>query len=74
MSNPLFNLLGGGMQQHPMMQMMQRFRQFQQGFRGDANEQIRQMLTSGKVNQQQYNQAVQMANQFKNMFGGIFGK
>ena len=69
MSNPLFNLLGGGMQQHPMMQMMQRFRQFQQGFRGNPSQQIQQLMSSGKVRQAQYNQAVNMAKQMMGMFG-----
>ena len=50
--------------------MIQKFQQFQQSFRGNANQQIQQMLNTGKVNQQQYNQAVQMANQFKQMLGG----
>lgn len=63
MSNPLYN----------MMQMpngiMQRFQQFQQMFRGDPRQQIQQMLNSGKVSQVQYNQAVQMAQQFQKMMG-----
>lgn len=54
---------------NPMQMMMQRFRQFQQTFQGDPRQQIQQLMNSGRVNQQQYNQAVQMANQFKGMFG-----
>lgn len=50
--------------------MMQRFQQFQQTFRGDAGQQIQQMMNSGKVNQTQYNQAVQMAQQFRRMLTG----
>jgi len=30
---------------------------------------IQQMMNSGQVNQNQYNQAVQMAQQFQKMFG-----
>lgn len=68
MSNPLFSLLGG---QNAMTNpLMQRFQQFRQMFRGDPNQQIRQIMNSGKVNQQQYNQAVQMAQQLKQMLGG----
>ena len=67
MSNPLFNLLGG---QNPMQMMMARFQQFQQTFRGDPRQQVQQLLNSGKVNQQQYNQAVQMAQQLQRMIGG----
>lgn len=49
--------------------MMQRFQQFQRSFRGDPRQQIQQMMNSGKVSQTQYNQAVQMAQQFQKMFG-----
>lgn len=52
-----------------MQMLMQRFQQFQKSFSGNAGQQIQQMMNSGKINQQQYNQAVQMANQFKGMFG-----
>ena len=52
-----------------MQNLMQRFQQFQQTFRGNANQQIQQMMNAGKVNQTQYNQAVQMAQQFKRMIG-----
>ena len=69
MNNQLFNLLGGQMNQNPMMQMVQRFQQFRQSFRGDPNQQIQQMLNSGKVNQQQYNQAVNLAQQLQRMMG-----
>ena len=49
--------------------MMQRFQQFQQSFRGDPRQQIQQMMNSGKISQGQYNQAVQMAQQFQKMIG-----
>lgn len=64
MSNPLF-----GMMQN-QNGLLQKFQQFRQMFRGDPSQQIQQMLNSGKVNQQQYDRAVQMANQFKQMLGG----
>ena len=60
------------MMNNPMqaMQMMaQRFQQFQQMFKGDPRQQIQQMMNSGKISQQQYNQAVQMAQQFQRMMG-----
>ena len=66
MNNPISSMFG----QNPMGNLMQRFQQFQQTFRGDANQQIQQMMSTGRVNQQQYNQAVQMANQFRRMLGG----
>ena len=69
MSNPLFGMLGGQGPSNPMMMLVQRFQQFKQGFNGNANQQIQQLMGAGKVNQQQYNQAVQMARQFGQMFG-----
>lgn len=62
--NPLFQ------QMRPMMpqnNVMQRFMQFRQQFQGDPRQQVQQLLNSGKISQQQYNQAVQMANQFRKM-------
>ena len=47
----------------PMTELMQRFNQFRQMFHGDPRQQVQQMLQSGKVTQEQYNQAVQMAQQ-----------
>ena len=67
MSNPLFGMFGNMMQGNPLMQ---KFQQFTQMFRGNAGQQIQQLMSAGKVNQQQYNQAVQMAQQFQRMFGG----
>lgn len=65
MSNPLYN----GMNQ-PQNNIMQKFQQFQRMFKGDPKQQVQQMLNSGRVSQQQYNNAVQMANQFMKMFSG----
>ena len=66
MSNPLFQMMG---QQMPQGNLLQRFQQFQQMFRGDPRQQVQQLLNSGKINQSQYNQAVQMAQQFQRMLG-----
>jgi len=68
MNNP-FPGMFGGQQMNPMAMIMQRFQQFQQSFRGNADQQIQQLMNSGKVNQQQYNQAVQWAQQFQKMIG-----
>ena len=68
MSNPLYQMMG---QQIPMNNnLMQRFAQFKQAFRGNPQQQVQQLLNSGKVSQQQYNQAVQMAQQLQKMMGG----
>lgn len=64
--NPLFQMMGGQM---PTNGLLQRFQQFQQMFRGDPKAQIQQMLNSGRVSQEQYNSAVQMAQQLQRMIG-----
>ena len=48
--------------------MLMRFMQFQNSFRGNPQQMVQQMLNSGQISQQQYNNAVQMANQFQQMF------
>lgn len=49
------------------MNMMQKFMQFRQNYQGDPKAQIQQMLNSGQISQQQYNQAVQIAQQIQSM-------
>ena len=72
MSNPLFNVLGGGMPQgNGQMQMIQQFMQFKQNFKGDPKEEVQKMLQSGKISQQQLNQVQQMAGQFQHMLKGM---
>ena len=62
--NPLFKM------QNPMNALMQKFQQFQQTFRGNANQQLQQLLSSGKVTQAQYNEAVKEAQKFQQMLNG----
>ena len=66
MSNPLFGMFGG----NAGNPLIQKFQQFRQAFSGDPGKQIQQLMSTGRVNQQQYNQAVQMAQQFRRMLGG----
>ena len=49
--------------------LLQRFMQFKQTFRGDPQAQVQQLLNSGRVTQDQYNQAVQTAQQLSRMLG-----
>lgn len=67
MSNPLFNQM---QPQNQFTQMMQRFQQFRQQFQGDPRQQVQNLLNSGRVTQQQYNNAVQMAQQLQRMMTG----
>lgn len=61
MPNPLFNALGGGQMPQGMQNMMQAFQQFKAGFSGDPQKQVQELLNSGRMSQQQYNQLSQMA-------------
>ena len=51
-----------------MTNLLQQFAQFRQSFTGNPQQMIQQMLNSGKVTQEQYNQAVQKANELMKMF------
>lgn len=69
MSNPIFNALGGG---NNPMNMMQQFQKFMGEMKGkNPQEEITKLLQSGKVSQQQLNQAQQMAQQMQGMFKGF---
>ena len=67
MSNPIFNALGGGMM--PQNNILAQFQQFRQQMQGkNPHEEINKLLQSGAVNQQQLNQAQQMAQQLQSLF------
>ena len=65
MSNPLFKAMGGN--QPNMMGDFQRFMQQMQG--RNPNQEIANLLQSGRISQQQLNQAQQMAQQMQGMMG-----
>lgn len=65
MRNPIYAQYGGAQN---MTGIEERFRQFKQMFSGDPKQQVQQLLNSGRVTQEQYNNAVQIANRiYKNM-------
>ena len=66
MANPLFNLFGNS-QYGNMSGLIQQFQQFKNSFKGDPRQQVQQMLNSGRITQDDYNKAVQMANTFQRM-------
>ena len=73
-ASSLFNLFG---QQTPPMNggfanMMGQFQRFKQNFQGDPKQQVQQLLDSGQMSQQQFNQLSQMATQFQNMMRSRF--
>ena len=47
--------------------MLQAFQQFKSMFSGDPEQQVQQLLNSGRMTQQQYNQLAQMANGLMNI-------
>lgn len=49
--------------------IISQFNQFRQNLTGDPRQQVQQLLNSGKVSQEQYNRAVQVANQLRKMMG-----
>jgi len=63
MNNPLY-----GMYNNQQPNIIQQFNQFRQTFQGNPRQQVQQLLNSGRVSQEQYNRAVQMANQMMKMF------
>lgn len=72
--NPFFQAMGGNRQPN----MMQQFQSFMQQMKGkDPNAIINEMVSSGKLTQEQLNQAQQQAQQMQGMFDGMrsmFGK
>ena len=72
MSSPLFNLFGNQQSNMPgpfgnMSNMINQFNQFKNSFKGDSQQQVQELLNSGRMTQQQYNQLSQLATQFQNM-------
>ncbi len=65
MSNPLFTALGGNQQN--MMSDFQRFMQQMQGV--NPHQEINNLLRSGRITQQQLNEAQQKAQQIQSMMG-----
>ena len=63
---PLYNMMN---QNNPYNNFMKQFNEFKKTINGNPQEQIQQLLNSGKISQSQYNAAVQKANIIKNMFG-----
>lgn len=49
--------------------LISRFNQFKQNFTGNPQQQVQQLLNSGRITQEQYNMAVQKANQLQKLLG-----
>ena len=58
---PPFNMFGQN-------NIMQNFNNFKQNFQGDPKQQVQELLNSGKMSQQQFNQLSFMAQMFQQLF------
>lgn len=71
MGNPIFNMLNRSNQQPAgnNMSFIQRFNQFKEMFQGNPEQQVKSLLASGQMSQEQFNQLSSMAKQFQTMMG-----
>lgn len=65
--NQLFQQFGQ-LQQTSNNNFMERFMQFKNNFQGNPQQIVQQMLNSGRITQEQYNKAVQTAQQMMRYF------
>lgn len=74
MSNPLFNILNNSSNSfipNPYSNasnFLKAFNEFKNAFKGDPKQQVQELLNSGKMTQEQFNQLSQIANQFQEYF------
>lgn len=66
MSNPIYDMM---QPRAPQGDLLARFQQFRQSFRGDPRRQVQELLNSGRITQQQYNDAVQAATRLRRVLG-----
>lgn len=67
--NPFFGVMGGG-----RPNMMQQFQQFMNQMKGtDPNAMIQEMVSSGRISQDQLNQVQKQAQQMSGVFEGMRG-
>ena len=68
--NPFFQAMGGNRQPN----MMQQFQQFMNQMKGtDPNAMIQEMVSSGRISQDQLNQVQKQAQQMSGVFEGMRG-
>lgn len=64
--NPLYQMMGNSNLGN-MSGLVQQFLKFRQSFQGNPQQQVQELLNSGKITQQQYDQAVQQAKALQQM-------
>lgn len=75
MSNPLFAALGGNMAGGGggPFRMVQQFIKFANGFKGNPQEEVQKLLSSGQMTQDQYNALQGPATQLQQLLGQFPG-
>lgn len=63
MSNQLYNSMNN------QQAFIKKFNEFRKNFNGNPQQQVQQLLNSGRISQAQYNQAVQTANNLRRILG-----
>lgn len=53
------------------IQMIQAFNDFKRNFTGNPEQEVRKLVSSGRINQRQLNQLQNMANEFQNMLNSF---
>lgn len=66
MANPLNDLMKPQNQNNIIAQ----FQQFKNSFQGDPKQKVQELLNSGKMTQEQFNQLSTMATQFQQLLKG----
>ena len=54
-------------QNNSMNNFLDQFNQFKSTFTGDPEQQVKQLISSGRMSQEQFNQLAQMANQLRQL-------
>lgn len=65
--NPLYQQLLSNSPANNAMGLIQCFIQFRNGFTGNAQEEVQKLLNSGRISQEQYNNAVLQAQQLSQL-------
>lgn len=63
--NPLYQQLMANSPANGVINLLQRYTQFRNGFRGNAQEEVQKLLNSGRISQEQYNNALAQVEQLK---------
>lgn len=67
MTNSLFTQFGNQPPNNGLMQIMAQAQELQKTFNGNPEEEVKRLLNSGQMSQDQFNRFAQMANQIRAM-------